>query len=66
MATLSALELEDAIVFQSAARMWSPLMSSNPTGRMIVADLTQDQRTGVQEVVAGVPGVRSSGGPPPF
>ncbi len=36
-------------------------MNSNPMGRMLVADLTEDQRTEVREVLAGMLRERSSG-----
>jgi ubiquinone/menaquinone biosynthesis C-methylase UbiE len=38
----------------SAAHLWGLLMNSNPMGRMLVADLTEEQRTAVREVLAGM------------
>jgi hypothetical protein len=38
----------------STAQLWGLLMNSNPMGRMLVADLTDEQRTAVREVLAGM------------
>lgn len=38
----------------SAAHLWGLLMKSNPMGRMLVAELTEEQRTAVREVLAGM------------
>jgi ubiquinone/menaquinone biosynthesis C-methylase UbiE len=40
--------------FRSSADLWGFLMSSNPVGRMLVADLTEAERTGVRDVLAGM------------
>lgn len=45
----------------SAAHLWGLLMNSNPMGRVLVADLTEEQRTEVQEVLAGTFRERSNG-----
>jgi ubiquinone/menaquinone biosynthesis C-methylase UbiE len=39
---------------RSAAHLWGLLMNSNPMGRMLVADLTEEQRTAVREVLSGM------------
>jgi ubiquinone/menaquinone biosynthesis C-methylase UbiE len=45
----------------SPAHLWGLVMNSNPMGRMLVADLTEDQRTEVREVLAGMLRERSTG-----
>lgn len=40
--------------FRSSADLWGFLMSSNPMGRVLVANVTEDQRTEVREVLAGM------------
>lgn len=40
--------------FPSAGHFWGFLMSSNPMGRALVAELADEQRTEVQEVLAGM------------
>jgi SAM-dependent methyltransferase len=65
-AALKEITVEPAtfgLEFQSAAHLWGLLMSSNPMGRMLVADLTEEQRTGIREVLAGMLRERSGGGP---
>ena len=47
--------------FPSPAHLWGFLMNSNPVGRVLVAELTEEQRTGVREVLAGMLRERSSG-----
>jgi len=49
--------------FESATQLWGLLMSSNPMGRMLVGNLTEEQRTEVRQVLAGMLRERSSGGP---
>lgn len=44
----------------SAAHLWGLLMNSNPMGRMLVADLTEEQRTAVREVLASMLGERAN------
>jgi hypothetical protein len=45
----------------SPAHLWGFVMNSNPMGRMLVADLTEEQQTEVQAVLSGMLGERSSG-----
>jgi ubiquinone/menaquinone biosynthesis C-methylase UbiE len=45
----------------SPAHLWGLVMNSNPMGRMLIADLTEDQRTEVRAVLAGMLRERSSG-----
>jgi ubiquinone/menaquinone biosynthesis C-methylase UbiE len=47
--------------FASPAHLWGFLMNSNPMGRVLVADLTEDEQTEVREVLAGMLRERSSG-----
>lgn len=47
--------------FPSPAHLWGFLMNSNPVGRVLVADLTEEQRTAVREVLAGMLRERSGG-----
>lgn len=47
--------------FPSARRFWDFLMSSNPMGRALVADLADEQRAEVQDVLAGMLRERSNG-----
>jgi ubiquinone/menaquinone biosynthesis C-methylase UbiE len=47
--------------FSSPAHLWGLLMNSNPVGRVLVADLTEEQRTGVREVLARMLRARSGG-----
>ncbi|MEX2457945.1 MAG: methyltransferase domain-containing protein [Actinomycetota bacterium] len=47
--------------FPSPAHLWGLLMNSNPVGRVLVADLTEEQRTGVRELLAGMLRERSGG-----
>ncbi len=49
--------------FRSAAHMWDWVTNSNPIGRALVADLTPEQRAGVQQVMDGMLRERSGGGP---
>lgn len=58
--TVEAVTL--GLEFRSSADLWGFLMSSNPMGRMLVANLTEAQRTEVQNVLDGMLGERSSGG----
>jgi ubiquinone/menaquinone biosynthesis C-methylase UbiE len=45
----------------SPTHLWGLVMNSNPIGRMLVADLTEDQRTEVRAVLAGMLRERPSG-----
>jgi ubiquinone/menaquinone biosynthesis C-methylase UbiE len=45
----------------SPAHLWGLVMNSNPMGRTLVAGLTEEQRTEVREVLAGMLRERSSG-----
>jgi hypothetical protein len=45
----------------SPTHLWGLVMNSNPMGRMLVADLTEDQRTEVRAVLAGMLRKRPSG-----
>jgi SAM-dependent methyltransferase len=47
--------------FSSATHLWDFLMGSNPMGRMLVANLTEEQQTGVREVLEGMLRERSNG-----
>jgi ubiquinone/menaquinone biosynthesis C-methylase UbiE len=47
--------------FSSATHLWGFLMGSNPMGRMLVADLTEEQQAGVREVLEGMLRERSNG-----
>lgn len=47
--------------FPSPAHLWEFLMNSNPMGRMLVADLTEEERTEVREALAGMFRGRSNG-----
>jgi ubiquinone/menaquinone biosynthesis C-methylase UbiE len=47
--------------FASPVRLWGFLMSSNPIGRVLVADLTEQQRTELREVLGGMLRERSNG-----
>ena len=47
--------------FASVDDLWGFLMSSNPVGRVLVAGLTEEERTEVREVLAGMLRERSSG-----
>jgi ubiquinone/menaquinone biosynthesis C-methylase UbiE len=49
--------------FDSAAQLWGLVMSSNPMGQMLVANLTEEQRTAVRELLASMLRERSNGGP---
>ena len=40
--------------FRSSADLWGFLMSSNPMGQILVANLTEEQRTEVRDVLAGM------------
>ncbi len=65
---LSEAGLKDIIVdpitygltFPSVAHLWGFLMSSNPVGQLLVADLTDEQRVEVRSVLAGMLRDRSS------
>lgn len=50
-----------SLEFPSAEHFWGFLMSSNPMGRALVAELADEQRTEVQEVLAGMLRERSNG-----
>jgi ubiquinone/menaquinone biosynthesis C-methylase UbiE len=49
--------------FQSATHMWEMVTNSNPIGAMLVANLTEEQRAEVQQVLDGMLRERSGGGP---
>lgn len=49
--------------FQSARHFWDMVTSSNPIGAMLVADLTEEQRAEVRQVLDGMLRERSGGGP---
>lgn len=49
--------------FQSAGHFWDMVTNSNPIGAMLVADLTQEQKAEVQQVLDGMLRERSGGGP---
>ena len=49
--------------FQSATHMWEMVTNSNPIGAMLVANLTEEQRAEVQQVLDGMLRKRSGGGP---
>jgi ubiquinone/menaquinone biosynthesis C-methylase UbiE len=49
--------------FRSATHMWEMVTNSNPIGAMLVADLTEEQRAEVQQVLDGMLRERSGGGP---
>lgn len=59
--TVEAVTL--GLEFQSSTDVWGFLMSSNPMGRMLVANLTEGHRTEVLKVLDGMLRERSSGGP---
>ena len=48
--------------FQSATHMWEMVTNSNPIGAMLVANLTEEQRAEVQQVLDGMLRERSGGG----
>ncbi|MGH9176042.1 MAG: class I SAM-dependent methyltransferase [Vicinamibacterales bacterium] len=50
--------------FQSATHMWDTVTSSNPIGAMLVADLTEEQRTAARQVLDGMLRERSGGSGP--
>jgi ubiquinone/menaquinone biosynthesis C-methylase UbiE len=47
----------------SASHLWNVFTSSNPIGAQMVADLSEEQRTAVQDVLAGMLRERSGGEP---
>lgn len=47
--------------FQSADHMWAMVTSSNPIGAMLVADLTEEQRTAARKALDGMLRQRSGG-----
>ncbi len=49
--------------FQSGKQLWDWLMNSNPIAGMLVADLTEEQRAEVRQVLDGMLRERSWGGP---
>ena len=49
--------------FRSATHMWEMVTNSNPIGAMLVANLTEEQRAEVQQVLDGMLRERSGGGP---
>lgn len=49
--------------FESATHFWNVVTSSNPIGAALVADLTERQRTDVQQVAEGMLRERSQGRP---
>ncbi len=49
--------------FQSVRHFWDMVTYSNPIGAMLVADLTEEQRAEVQQVLDGMLRERSEGGP---
>jgi ubiquinone/menaquinone biosynthesis C-methylase UbiE len=49
--------------FQSAKHFWDMVTNSNPIGAMLVADLTEEQRAEVQQVLDGMLRERTGGGP---
>lgn len=51
------------MAFESATHFWNVVTSSNPIGRMLVADLTSEQRRAVHDVLDGMLRERSGGGP---
>lgn len=51
------------MAFQSATHLWDTVTNSNPIGSMLVADLTQEQATEVQQVLDRMLRERSGGGP---
>jgi len=50
-----------SLEFPSARHFWGFVTSSNPMGRVLVADLTDEQQADVQEVLAGMLRERSNG-----
>lgn len=52
-----------AMEFRSGTHLWDLVMGSNPMGAMLVADLTEDQRADVRQVLDGMLRERSAGGP---
>jgi hypothetical protein len=53
----------EKLAFQSGQQMWDWLMNSNPIPGMLVADLTEEQRAEVRQVLDGMLRERSWGGP---
>lgn len=49
------------MAFHSGAHMWDWVTSSNPIGRMLVADLTEEQRAEVKRALDGMLGERAGG-----
>jgi ubiquinone/menaquinone biosynthesis C-methylase UbiE len=54
----------ESLRFQSAMHMWSWVTNSNPIGAMLVADLTKEQKAGVQQALDGMLRERSGGSGP--
>jgi ubiquinone/menaquinone biosynthesis C-methylase UbiE len=49
--------------FKSGKEMWDWVTNSNPLARMLIADLTEEQKTQIQQVLDGMLRERSGGGP---
>jgi hypothetical protein len=53
--------LIERLEFKSGDRMWDWLTNSNPIGRMLVADLTDEQKVEVRQVLDGMLRERAGG-----
>ncbi len=51
---ISAKTITFGLQLASATHLWGLLMNSNPMGRMLVADLTEEQRAAVRGVLTGM------------
>ena len=66
-AGLKGIRVETAkhgVEFQSGKHLWDSVTNSNPIGAGMVADLTEEQRTAVQQVLDGMLHERSGGSGP--
>ena len=48
---VSVETISETLEFSSGAQMWDWVTNSNPIGRMIVSDLSEDQRSSVRRVL---------------
>ena len=59
---VSVETIVETLSFESGARMWDWVTNSNPIGRMLVADLSEPQRTDVRRRLDGMLRERAGGG----
>jgi ubiquinone/menaquinone biosynthesis C-methylase UbiE len=61
LSNVSVETITETLEFQSAQHMWNWLTNSNPIGAMLVADLTDEQKAAVRQVLDGMLRERSGG-----